>query len=327
MPKASIIVPAFSAAHTISDTLLSLQNQRFYDFEVLVINDGSTDRTCENVAPFLADPRFQLLEQPNRGLAGARNTGIAAANGAYVGFCDADDLWHVDKLDRHIRHLDNAPDVGVSYAGSRLIDGRGEPLGLCQSPRLRNITAAHIFKRNPIGNGSSAVIRQEVFTDIERASHANQRRLWVFDETFRQSEDIECWLRIALTSDWAFEGVPGALTDYRVLRGGLSAQTDRQLASWERMVTKLRPINPGFFARHEATARAYQLRYLARRAVSARAGQAANDYLRRSFQNTWRPLFKEPIKTVTTVCAVTALAGFGRDPMRGLTRIHSKWEG
>lgn len=315
MPKASIIVPAFNAAQTLPATLHALQSQSARDFEVLIVNDGSTDHTDEIVAPYLNDPRFHLINQPNRGLAGARNSGLNAANGAYVGFCDADDLWSAQKLETHIRHLDRKPHVGVSYSGSLLIDGSGKPLGLTQSPRLKGVTAATVFKRNPIGNGSAAMLRHELICDITYRPRPDEDRQWVFDETFRQSEDIECWLRIALTTDWGFEGVPGALTHYRVAGGGLSAMTERQLASWERMVDKLRPTNPGFFARHEDAARAYQLRYLARRAISAGNGSAARSYLRRAFESSHRPLFEEPKKTMITGVAALLLERFGVNPL------------
>ena len=106
MPKATVVVPAFNASKTIVETLESLQAQSFQDFEVVVVNDGSTDATVDVIKRFLRDSRFRVVDQPNRGLAGARNTGIANAVGEYVGFCDSDDLWIPDKLARHVRHLD-----------------------------------------------------------------------------------------------------------------------------------------------------------------------------------------------------------------------------
>ncbi|WIY25992.1 glycosyltransferase family 2 protein [Parasedimentitalea psychrophila] len=316
MPKASIIVPAFNATETLSETLKSMQNQSYQDFEVVVVNDGSTDRTADVIQPFLKDPRFHVVEQPNRGLAGARNTGIANAVGAYIGFCDADDLWLPDKLARHVRHLDRSPDVGLSYAGSILIDEESQPLGLKQTPRLHAITAAEVFKRNPVGNGSVAVFRRAALMDIAYRPQQHHPRQWFFDETFRQSEDIECWLRLALTTDWEIEGIAGHLTKYRIAGQGLSANTNKQFASWARMVDKLRPLNPSFFASHEPAARAYQLRYLARRAISAGDGGKASKYAHEFLRASLRPLFEEPLKTLTTLAAAEFLARTGYDPMR-----------
>ncbi|MGJ8609488.1 MAG: glycosyltransferase family 2 protein [Octadecabacter sp.] len=307
MPVASIIVPAFNVAKTIAQTLDALLAQTFTDFEIIVVDDGSTDTTSKVLDDYADDPRIRIIYQRNRGLAGARNTGIDAAKGLAIGFCDADDIWEPTKLAAHLAHLQDHPDVGVSYAGSSLINEDGADMGLAQRPRLRHVTAAHILKRNPIGNGSSAVIRREVFVEIAYRPKSERVRDWYFDETFRQSEDIECWLRIALTTDWDFEGVDGLLTRYRINSQGLSANTDRQLAAWERMVAKLSTLHPAFFARHVQPARAYQLRYLARRAISDLDSNRAVEMTKASLGKSMRPFIEEPGKTLTTLGATMVL--------------------
>jgi len=307
MPLASIIVPAFNVAKTLPVTLDALLAQTFTDYEIIVVDDGSTDRTAALLREYEGIPGFKVITQRNRGLAGARNTGIAAARGLYIGFCDADDLWLPEKLERHVAHLRAAPHIGISYSGSALIDDDGAPLGMSQTPRLSNITPEHIFKRNPIGNGSAPVIRKAVFEDIAHRPASEKTRDWYFDETFRQSEDIECWLRIALTTEWQFEGLDGDLTQYRITAGGLSAATELQLAAWERMVAKLSIIAPEFFAKTVKPARAYQLRYLARRAISDKDTGRAADLLGQSLAQSWQPLWEEPRKSVLTIAAVLVL--------------------
>ena len=310
MYRATIVVPAFNVAATLGATLTSLQDQTYQDFEVIIVDDGSTDNTKQVAEQFLDDRRFWYIQQANRGLSGARNRGIAESSGEFIGFCDADDLWHPDKLRRHIRHLDRNPNVGVSYAGSQMIDAEGRLLSVKQSPRLRGVTAAHILKRNPIGNGSSAVIRRAVFDDIAYVHHEAYSAFSYFDETFRQSEDIECWLRIALLTDWDFEGIRGLLTYYRVAGDGLSAKTERQLDSWENVIAKHRSLHPAFFARHEPAARAYQLRYLARRAISNGDGKTARAYLKRAWSQSYEPLWAEPIKSGVTILAAPVASLF-----------------
>ncbi len=307
MPLASIIVPAFNVAKTLRATLDALLAQTFIDFEVIVVDDGSTDKTAAILQDYEGMPGFRIITQRNRGLAGARNTGIAAARGLYIGFCDADDLWAYEKLARHVAHLDAEPHVGISYSGSALIDDDGVPLGMAQTPRLKGVTPQHIFKRNPIGNGSAPVIRKAVFDEIAHRPTSETSRDWYFDETFRQSEDIECWLRIALTTDWQFEGIEGALTRYRINAGGLSAATDLQLEAWERMVTKLSKIAPDFFVQNAKPARAYQLRYLARRAISDKDTGRAVDLVLRSLAQSWQPLWEEPRKSISTIGAAMVL--------------------
>ncbi|WP_300034547.1 glycosyltransferase family 2 protein [uncultured Roseobacter sp.] len=321
MPKASVIVPAFNSETTLAETLLSLLAQSFQDFEILVVNDGSADSTLEVANAFRTDPRIRVLSQANRGLAGARNTGIDQARGEYVGFCDADDVWMPDKLMTHVNHLDSAPDVGLSFSGSAFIDAQSRPTGLAQKPRLRNITARHVLCRNPVGNGSAAVMRRQALADIAWRPATESRRDWYFDETFRQSEDIECWLRLMLTTDWEIEGVPGLLTGYRVNPEGLSSATERQLAAWELMIAKLRPFNPAFFDAHLGAARAYQLRYLARRAVSAMDGDNAWPLIRRALASSTRPVFEEPLKSGVTIAAAAVLRVLGPKPVRCAARL------
>lgn len=305
-PTASIVVPAYNAAATIAETLRSLLAQTFGDFELIVVDDGSTDRTAEIVERF-EDPRIRLVRQANRGLAGAHNTGIAASRGEFVGFCDADDLWMPEKLERHVDHLRREPEVGISFAGSAMIDLEGRPLRVAQRPKLTGLTAADVFLRNPIGNGSAAVVRRVAFDAIAwRPPHENERDWW-FDESFRQSDDIEGWLRFAVTTDWRIEGIPGLLTAYRIHTGALSADIDRQFKTWVRMRDKIAALAPDLIERHGAAATAYQLRYLARRAVSLHQGREAARLSRASLATSRRPLWREPAKTVVTALAAEVL--------------------
>jgi glycosyltransferase involved in cell wall biosynthesis len=311
-PFASVVVPAYNSEKTVAETLRSLLRQTFTNLEVVVVDDGSTDGTASVVESF-SDGRVRLVRQRNRGLAGAHNTGVHNARGRYIGFCDADDLWLPEKLELHVAHLESHPEVGISFSGSQLIDEAGDPIGVSQRPRLRDITAAHIFKRNPIGNGSSAVIRRKALDDLAYRPVGEQDRDWWFDETFRQSDDIEAWTRFALTLDWRIEGIPGLLTQYRIHQGALSANIERQYETWRRMVAKIAFISPEFVRRHGRLAAAYQLRYLARRAVSMRSGPAAADLSRRALRSSVRLLIEEPTKTLVTLCAAEALNLFGSD--------------
>ena len=311
MTFASIIVPAFNVQSTLTDTLNTLLAQTYHNFEIVIVDDGSTDETAKIASAFAKDSRVRVIRQVNRGLAGARNSGIAAAKGEVIGFCDSDDLWLPEKLARHVAHLETNPHVGISYSGSALMDDDGRLTGQAQRPKLTEVSTADIFKRNPIGNGSAVMIRRVVLDAIAFNPPNEPTRNWYFDETFRQSEDIECWLRISLSTDWAFEGIPGLLTLYRINAGGLSAATERQLANWERMVSKLTPLNPAFFAVNSPIARAYQLRYLNRRAVSDLDGPRAIDLSRKWLAQSKLPLLEEPAKSIVTLCATVALSIFG----------------
>lgn len=262
MPKVSIIVPAFNAAPTLQQTLESLLNQTYRDFEVVLVDDGSTDATRRLAEAHCADPRMRVVRQSNLGAAGARNTGIAMARGRYIGFCDADDMWHPQKLATHVAHLDTNADVGVSYSATTLIDEDNRPLGTVERPRLLDISVEHLFRHNPVGTVSSVVARREALEDLSYRPYSEKHRDWIFDETLRAFEDFECWLRLALTTSWKIEGVHGLLTRQRVNVAALGTGIDRQMAGWDRMVAALRPAAPAFFTQHEPAARAHQMHIL-----------------------------------------------------------------
>ena len=310
MPRASIIVPAFNTLATLPETVASLLSQTYSDYEVIVVDDGSSDGTSEWVLA-QHDPRLRLVRQVNRGLAGARNGGIAAARGDYIGFCDGDDLWEPEKLARHVAHLDANPEIGLSYSGSTLIGATGQELGIAQRPKLDWITPRDVLLRNPVGNGSAPVIRRACLDDIAFRP-AGETRDWWFDESFRQSEDIECWLRIVLTTRWQLAGIDALLTRYRIVASGLSANLERQLDTWERVADRVRDIAPDIARAHIPAARAYQLRYLARRAVTLGDGRRALSLMLRGLRSSIRPVLEEPLKTGVTLSAAAVLAFGGR---------------
>jgi glycosyltransferase involved in cell wall biosynthesis len=321
-PRVSVIMPVYNVEAYVADAVESVLAQTFTDFELIIVDDGGADRSI-NICRGFRDQRIRILPQANRGLAGARNTGILHSCGEYIALLDSDDRWLPDKLLLHVIHLDADPSVSVSFSGSRFIDACGSPLRQAQRPKLSGVVAGDILCRNPVGNGSAAVIRRTAL-DAVAFPHAQEAgRLCYFDESFRQSEDIELWVRLAL-NNFKFDGISGLLTEYRILNGGLSANVARQYESWERMLAKARSANPAFVAQYEARARAYQLRYLARRCVQMGDGSFAAALLRDAFRASVRPLFEEPLKTAIT-CGATIVARLV-SPAR-LAALGKRWTG
>jgi glycosyltransferase involved in cell wall biosynthesis len=114
-PKFSIVIPAYNQARFLTETIQSLLDQTFSDFEIIVVNDASTDDTNAVIAQ-LDDPRLRCIEHPqNKGLPAARNTGMNASNGEYIALLDADDVFHPRKLEEHARFLSTHPEISVTY--------------------------------------------------------------------------------------------------------------------------------------------------------------------------------------------------------------------
>lgn len=306
MKKVSVIIPVYKVEKYVAATVESVLAQTYTNFELLIIDDGSPDKSIEICQQFV-DDRVRIIRQENRGVAAARNTGIRQAQGEYLAFLDADDLWTPEKLAKHIEHLENSPTVGVSFCRSAFIDELGEPLGIYQITKLKGITPLDLLCRTPIGNGSVPVIRRETLEDI-----AFQDNLYTTVENFyfdddRQlhpSEDVECWLRIAMKTKWLIEGIPEPLTLYRVNSQGFSAQLVKKLNSWETMLEKARAYVPQeSMTEWENIAMAYQLRHLARRAVTLEAGSTAVKFAYRALSIYWRILLEEPRRTLITLAA------------------------
>ncbi|MGB8699502.1 MAG: glycosyltransferase family 2 protein [Thermosynechococcaceae cyanobacterium] len=307
MPTLSVIIPVYNSEQSIMATMDSVIAQTYTDFEILVIDDGSSDHSI-GLCNSYNDSRMRVIRQQNRGLAGARNTGIRHAQGQYLAFLDSDDLWEPEKLAKQMQHFAQNPDVGVSFCRSLFIDENGKALGIYQMPKLTDITPGYLFCRNPISNGSSVVIRREVLDAIKFQDNLyGEPEDFYFDDRFRQSEDIECWLRIALQTPWKIEGIPDALTLYRVNTSGLSANVLKQFDYWEQIVTKTKAYNPEFVMQWAAKARAYQYRYLARRAASQRSPQMAARLLHQAFASDWTILLEEPRRTLLTMGAIYLL--------------------
>ena len=134
MPKVSVIIPVFNGAETIGRALQSVFAQTFTDYEIVVVNDGSTDDTASVLAGY--GEKIRVVSQSNRGLSAARNAGIAASQGEYVALLDDDDQWLPEKLALCVPVLDADPDCALVYTGMLKVDADGRPLsGPYGSPR------------------------------------------------------------------------------------------------------------------------------------------------------------------------------------------------
>ena len=315
IPTVSVVMPVYNVERFVVQAVSSVLEQSFEDFELIIVDDGGNDNSIA-LCEAMADRRTRIVRQANRGLAGARNTGIAAARGEFVAILDSDDAWTADKLQTHIAFLKANPKVGVVYAASTLIDEDGQPLGIQQQPRLGPANARQVFCGQAVQNGSAPVFRKAALEDA--ALHpADTDRVWYFDERLRRSEDVECWTRLALTSRFKFEAIPGALTLYRVNAGGLSADVIRQLSSWEDVCASIAKLRPDFTAEHGREARARELRYLARRCVQMRDRGLGLTLILEAITQYPALLWREPVKTLTTLAACFAMrilpqAAFGK---------------
>jgi glycosyltransferase involved in cell wall biosynthesis len=184
MPKVSVIIPAYNAMTYLPATLKSVLRQTFTDFEVLIVNDGSSDHILEWVSE-IVDPRVKLIFQENKGVSTARNTGITHAQGEYIAFLDADDLWESTKLEKQVRCLEENPAIGLVHTWIILIDEQGKSSGRVISSNAEGNAWKQVVEHNPIQT-STVLVRRCCLETVG-----------VFDQNLRSAEDWELWVRIA----------------------------------------------------------------------------------------------------------------------------------
>ena len=185
MPQISVIMPAYNAEKTIRQSIESVLNQTFHDFELMVVNDGSTDSTLE-IASSIRDERIKVLSYANGGPSAARNRGIAHARGEFIAFMDADDLWKANKLEAQLNALQANPKAGLAYCWTDWIDPLGQPLNKGVYDSVEGDVFARLLLNNFIANGSNPMVRKSAFDKVG-----------LFAEELDWGEDWEMWLRLA----------------------------------------------------------------------------------------------------------------------------------
>lgn len=208
-------------AQFIGQAVRSVFAQTFPDWELVIIDDGSTDYTPQAVKPFLGDPRVRYVRSDRLGQPRAKNLGLRLSRGEFVAYLDADDAWEPTKLAKQLAVLKERPEVGVSYTSRVLMDENGNIIKTDSqhSAGVQGTTPSDLFLTNPVCF-SSVVVRRVVFDQIGG-----------FDPEFDLAIDYDLWQRVA--RHWQFACVPEPLMLYRTGHGNLS----RKL--WDRVDTAL----------------------------------------------------------------------------------------
>ncbi len=212
MATISVIVPAYNAERTILETITSVQQQTFGGFELIVINDGSTDRTLE-LLNTVEDPRLKIFSYSNGGLPVARNRGISHATGEFIALLDADDLWTPDKLELQLGALQQHPEAGVAYSWTYFMDEQGESLSPGDPIFFECNVYAELLVNNFLASGSNPLIRRQAIESVGE-----------FDTTLKSCEDWDYWLRLA--ARWPFVVVPKHQILYRQSSKAMSSKVE-----------------------------------------------------------------------------------------------------
>ncbi len=213
MVEVSVIIPVYNQERYLAEAIDSVLVQTYRDFELIVVDDGSTDRTPEVIAAYAG--RIRAFRQPNAGNASAFNHGVREARGEWLCWLGSDDVWEPTKLERQMEAVrGRGPSVAVAYTDVTVIDAGGRPLERARSPdppRGRRLLLSLV--RSDYINVSSILLRRSMLDEFG-----------MLDEADRISSDYDLWLRLAGRCE--FLHVPEPLIRYRVHPGQISQRRD-----------------------------------------------------------------------------------------------------
>lgn len=288
-PTISVVIPAYNAQATITKTIESVRQQTYSDLEIIVINDGSSDRTAE-IVNNIKEQRIKLFNYPNGGVATARNRGIAKARGEYIAFLDADDFWTEDKLELQLQALIENPDAGVAYSWTYFL--YQEDICYPSEPVYhRGNVYPQLLTKNFIHHGSNPLIRREAIAFVGE-----------FAPSFPHCADWDYYLRLAAKYD--FVVVPKHQIYYRQSANSMTSKIDdieRQLCQ---MLDKTYYTVPQKLQHLQRQSKSWIWQYCSQQYLEyGRDRQSifkAADYLWRSIIFNPRSLFKTYTYRLTT---------------------------
>jgi len=182
----SVIIPTYNSEKFIGDTIRSVLRQTCTDYEIIVIDDGSTDHTGELIGNNFPNVRYFYV--PNQGVSKARNYGIQKAKGEYIAFLDADDLWLPEKLEKQLRTFDADPELMLVFTEHRVFDSHGIRKAIFSKKErlMKGDIVKNIFLHSRVTT-STVMVRRDVFQEAG-----------YFEENLKAAEDDNLWMRIAL---------------------------------------------------------------------------------------------------------------------------------
>jgi glycosyltransferase involved in cell wall biosynthesis len=267
-PLVSVVIAAYNCGRFLSDAVNSVLKQTYRNLEILLVDDGSTDTTQEVIAGF-SDPRLRSFYQANQGQAAAKNKGITEANGEFIAFLDADDLWHSKKLEMQIPLFSRSREIGVVYTKLSLIDQRGNPINTPDRVHHSGYITEKLLFDNCV-TGMTSIIRHECIDKVG-----------LFNENLPMGIDYDLWLRISL--EYQFYFFDAITYYYRQWEGQMSHNSAKRMECAFQIMDSFFASNPGRIEQsviNRAYAHTYVTRGMATYSKSGNSLYALKDYLK-----------------------------------------------
>lgn len=213
-PRVSVVMPVHNAAPYVREAVDSMLGQTFGDFELIVVDDGSTDGSAE-IVKAITDPRIRLIAQSNQGIAAALNNGVAAARGEFIARMDADDVSMPERLAKQVAHLDAHPEVGLLGTWAEIVDADGKRIGAFEHPTSHARIRHDLLFDTPFAH-PTMMIRRALFNSAGG-----------YDSDPAIFEDHDLWRRMITRTKGA--NLPEHLLRYRRLPNSLSHHPERRM--------------------------------------------------------------------------------------------------
>lgn len=283
----SVIIATYNCGQYVGQAVESVLAQTYPLVELHVVDDGSTDATAEQLAPFLGDRRVHYHYQSNAGQTSAKNYGIRCSRGEFIAFCDADDMWLPEKLELQMPQFAANDKVGVVYSRAAIMDERGARLAADptdEPARPSGNVTDELFRTNFVPFGT-AVIRRRCLETVG-----------VFNEQYRMGIDWDLWLRTSVR--YQFQFVDKDTYVYRRWSGQMSRNWQGRYEYAFRIMNDFLARHPGVVAPAivtEAFAHSYTQRARLRTLLSGEYWPALGDLgralrLKPAYGITWRTL-------------------------------------
>jgi glycosyltransferase involved in cell wall biosynthesis len=229
-PRITVITPAHNVSRYIGEAIHSVLAQTYTNFQYIVVNDGSTDTTADEVARHAArDHRLEVIRTDHLGASNARNVGLDLAKGRFIAFLDADDRWHPEFLENQLALLESAgPEAAAVFARSRVMSEQGRVYYRRWQRSGRFDFDDMLIESCPPRTGSSLLIRKEAFDSAGQ-----------FDVGLSSAQDLDMWLRIQSEPYMPyFIGNSKYLLDIRVRPGAISRDHKKRFIALDSVIAK-----------------------------------------------------------------------------------------
>lgn len=235
MPIVAVIIPSLNQGQYIGEALDSVFAQTFRDYEVIVVDGGSTDGTRETVGRY--GDKVHFFRQDGKGVSRAKNQALDRSRSGYIAFLDADDAWYPDKLAKQVALLEAHPEYGFCSSDVDFFDATGIIIkgAIATEKKPRSGMVFDDLLVNNFISSATIMLRRECFEKVGR-----------FDEEIFYAEDTEMWLRVA--KEFSLGYLPESLARYRVRAEARSQSFARHYASLASSFSKLRRLYPEYFS-------------------------------------------------------------------------------